>query len=635
MLIWKYSRKQIPLMLMKKPRTYNEGVVPNIFAHQRRKSMKPRIGIRPVIDGRCYGVRESLEEQTMAMAKAAKKLIESNVFYGDGTPAEVVISPCTIGGAAESAKCNDYFHTQNVTATLTVTPCWCDGTETMDLDPLTTKAIWGFNGTERPGAVYLAAAMAAHVQRGLPAFAIYGHDVQTADKDGITPDVEEKILRFARAALVVGQFKEMSYLGIGTVSMGIGGSYIDANYMQKTFGLRAEWVDEVEILRRMDLGIYDHEEYEKALKWVKEKCPEGEDFNRPDVWPFAPAFSQKEKDKQWEFTIKMTLIIRDLMLGNPKLAEIGFKEEALGHNALFAGFQGQRQWTDWLPNADFPESILSGTFDWNGKKNPTILATEGDNCNGLGMVMENLLTHEASIFADVRTYWSPKAYKERTGMEAEGLAKLGFMHLLNSGAAALDGNGASINEKGEHCWKPWMNVTDKDIDAMLKATKWEAANRGSFRGGGFSARWDTCAEMPVTLVRINLIDGLGYDMQIAEGSTIVLPEEANQKILDITDRSWPSTYFVPRLNDEKHHYGHAFDSTYDVMAHWGANHCAFVYGHVGKDLITLASMLRIPVSMHNVDDAEIFRPHAWSAFGTKDLESADYRACMLYKQLYK
>lgn len=600
--------------------------------------MKPKIGIRPVIDGRRFGVRESLEEQTMTMAHAAKKLIEENVFYADGTKAEVVISPTTIGGANESKICSDYFKTQNVTATLTVTPCWCYGTETMDLDPLTTKAIWGFNGTERPGAVYLAAAMAAHAQRGLPAFAIYGKDVQTADKDGITPDVKEKILRFARAALSVGQFKDRSYLAIGTVAMGIGGSFLDANMYQKTFGLRAEWVDEVEILRRMKLGIYDHAEYKKAMEWRKKFCPEGEDFNRPDVWPFAPAFSAKEKEEQWEFTIKMTLIIKDLMRGNPKLAKIAdgkWKEEANGHDALFAGFQGQRQWTDFLPNGDFPESILTSSFDWNGKKEQTILATEGDNLNGLGMVMLNLLTHESPCFADVRTYWSPKAVKERTGYEVQGLAKNGFMHLLNSGACALDGNGQSVNEKGEHCWKPWMDVTDNDIKNMLSATKWEAANRGSFRGGGFSCRWDTCAEMPVTLVRVNLIDGIGLDMQIAEGSTIVLPDKVNNAILEMTDRSWPSTYFVPRLNDATHHYGHVFDSTYDVMAHWGANHCSFVYGHHGKDLITLASMFRIPVSMHNIDDADIFRPHAWSAFGTKDLEGADYRACANYGPLYK
>jgi len=597
--------------------------------------MYPKIGIRPVIDGRRYGVRESLEEQTVRMANAAKKLIEENVFYADGTPAQCVISPVTIGGAAESKICSDFFKTQNVTATLTVTPCWCYGTETMDLDPLTTKAIWGFNGTERPGAVYLAAAMAAHVQRGLPAFAIYGKDVQTADKDGITDDVREKLLRFARCAITVGQFKDRSYLAIGTVAMGIGGSFLDANEYQKTFGLRAEWVDEVEILRRIELGIYDHDEFNKAMAWVKSKCKEGPDYNCPEVWPFQPAFSRAELDKQWEFTVKTCLIIKDLMRGNKKLADIGWAEEAAGHDALFAGFQGQRQWTDFLPNGDFSESILTGSFDWNGKKEQTILATEGDNCNGLGMTMENLLTHESPVFADVRTYWSPKAVKERTGYEVEGLAKNGFMHLLNSGAAAIDGNGRSVNEKGEHCWKPWMDVTDKDIEEMLNHTLWEPANRGSFRGGGFSVRWDTCAQMPVTLVRINLIDGVGYDMQIAEGWTVVLPDEVNQKILDITDRSWPSTYFVPRLNDATHNYGHAFDSTYDVMAHWGANHCGFVYGHCGKDLITLASMFRIPVSMHNIDDKDIFRPHAWSAFGTKDLEGADYRACANYGKLYK
>lgn len=595
--------------------------------------MKPKIGIRPTIDGRWFGVRESLEEQTMGLAKAAKKLIEENVFYADGTPAEVVISPCTIGGGAESAKCAEYFKTQNVTATLSVTPCWCYGTETMDLDPLTTKAIWGFNGTERPGAVYLAAAMAAHVQRGLPAFAIYGTEVQDIDSDGITPDVKEKILRWARCALVVGQLKDRAYVAIGSVAMGIGGSFLDANAMQKTFGMRAEWVDMTEVLRRMELGIYDHEEYEKELKWIKEKLHEGHDFNG-DAWG-QKYFTRAELDHQWEVSAKMLLIARDIMNGNPKLDEMGWHEEALGKNAILGGFQGQRNWTDWMPNGDFMETMMNTSFDWNGKKAPNVFATEGDNCNGLGMLFEHLLTHQAAGFADVRTYWSPEAVKRVTGYEVKGKAKNGFMHLLNSGACALDLTGQAVNEKGEHCEKKWWDVNDKDIQNMIDAVKWAPANRGYFRGGGFSSSWDTCAEMPITIVRINLIDGLGYDMQIAEGYSVTIPEEANKIILDRTDRTWPSTYFAPRINDKDHNYGHAFDSVYDVMAGWGANHCAFVYGHVGKDLITLASMLRIPVSMHNIDDADIFRPHAWSAFGTKDLEAADYRACANYKELYK
>ena len=590
--------------------------------------MKNRIGIRPTIDGRWGGIREGLEAQTMQMAKDAKKLIEENVFYADGTPAEVVISPCTIGGGKEAAVCAKYFQEQNVTATLTVTPCWCYGSETMDLDPLTTKAVWGFNGTERPGAVYLAACMAAHVQRGLPAFAIYGEDVQDIGMSGITPDVEEKILRFARCALVVGQLRNKAYVSIGSVAMGIGGSFLDANMMQKYFGIRAEWVDMTEILRRIDLEIYDKAEYEKELKWIKTRLKEGKDYNG-SIWE-QKDFTREELDKQWEFVAKMTLIIKDIMLGNDKLNDIGRHEEALGRNGILGGFQGQRMWTDYKPNGDYTEAILNSTFDWNGKKQPILLATESDNCNGLAMLFGNMLTGRASIFADVRTYWSPAAVERCTGWKAEGLAKNGFMHLLNSGAAALDGTGAVKDENGNSVMKRWWDVTDKDIEAMLAKTEFSPANRGYFRGGGFSSSYSTEGEMPVTLVRVNMVDGIGYTLQLAEGWTVELPENVHKTLLDRTDRTWPSTWFVPRLNDTV-----AFGSVYNVMANWGANHGAFVYGHVGKDLITLASMFRIPVTLHNIEDKDIYRPHAWSAFGTKDLEGADYRACANYKQLYK
>lgn len=589
--------------------------------------MKCRIGIRPTIDGRWGGIREGLEEQTMKMAQDAKALIEKNVFYADGSAAEVVISPCTIGGGKEAAKCAEYFQKENVTATLTVTPCWCYGSETMDLDPLTTKAVWGFNGTERPGAVYLAASMAAHAQRGLPAFAICGEDVQDVGMSGITKDVKEKILRFARCALAVGQLRNKAYVSIGSVAMGIGGSFLDANLMQKYFGLRAEWVDMTEILRRIELDIFDHEEYEKELAWIKANCKEGKDHNG-GVWG-QKDFTREELDKQWEFVAKMTLIIKDIMLGNDKLNDIGRHEEALGRNAILAGFQGQRMWTDFKPNGDFSEAILNSTFDWNGNKQPVIVATESDNCNGLAMLFENLLTGQASVFADVRTYWSPDAVERVTEWKPTGKAKHGFMHLINSGAAALDGTGICKNKKGKGLMKRWWDVTDKDIGEMMDATKFSPANRGYFRGGGFSSTFTTESEMPVTLVRINMVDGIGYTMQIAEGWTVVLPEKVSKALWERTDLTWPSTWFVPRLNKSN-----AFSSVYNVMANWGANHGAFTFGHIGKDLITLASMLRIPVSLHNIEDKDIYRPHAWSAFGTKDLESADYRACMNYKPLY-
>ncbi|GHU22722.1 L-fucose isomerase [Spirochaetia bacterium] len=590
--------------------------------------MKTKIGIRPVIDGRWLGVREGLEEQTMNMARAAQKLLEENCFYSDGAPAEVVIADTTIAGGKEAALAEEKFIRENVTATLSVTPCWCYGSETMDLNPLTTKAVWGFNGTERPGAVYLAAVMAAHAQRGLPAFAIYGHDVQDATDTSIPADVQEKLIRFAQCALAVGQLKNKAYVSIGSVAMGIGGSFLDPQLMQNYFNIRAEWVDMTEILRRIELGIYDKIEYEKELAWIKANCPEGADLNET-LWERGPQ-TREEKDKQWEFTAKMTLIIKDIMLGNDKLNAAGFHEEALGRNAVLAGFQGQRMWTDYKPNADFPEAILSSTFDYTGKKEPIILATENDNCNGLAMLFSKLLTGQASAFADVRTYWSPDAVQRVSGWKPVGTAKDGFIHLLNSGAAALDGNGASKDAAGKSIMKKWWDVTDKDIKAMLEHTKWSPANRGYFRGGGYSSSFSTEGEMPITLVRVNMVKGLGYTLQIAEGWTVDLPANVNKILLDRTDPTWPSTWFVPRLGE-----GLAFSDVYSVMANWGANHGAFTYGHIGADLITFASMLRIPVTLHNVADKNIYRPHAWSAFGTRELESADYRACTTYGPLYK
>ena len=586
---------------------------------------KPIIGIRPIIDGRRRGIRESLEDQTMNMAKAAKELIESKLFYPDGTHVECVIADTTIGGGAEAAACAEKFSKLNVCATLSVTPCWCYGSETMDLDPLTTKAVWGFNGTERPGAVYLAAVMAAHAQRGLPAFAIYGHDVQDMNDTTIPADVEEKILRFARCAIAVGMMRGKAYCGLGAVAMGIAGSFEDPDFLQKYLGIRAEWVDMVEILRRIDLGIYDHAEYEKELAWIKKNCKKGLEVNIPELQNNA-----EQDEKEWEFIAKMTIIVRDIMLGNPVLADMGYVEESNGRNAIFGGFQGQRQWTDYKPNADFTEAILNTTFDWNGKRPPFILATENDGLNGLAMLLLNLVTNRPAIFSDVRTYWSPDAVKRVADYEVTGKAANGFMHLINSGASALDGNGASKDENGESVMKEWWNVTDADMEAMLEATKWAPANKGYFRGGGFSSQYVSKGEMPVTMVRVNLVDKLGPVIQIAEGYTVELPDKVNHALLDRTDPTWPTIWFAPSLTGEG-----AFTDVYSVMANWGANHGASVYGHVGADIITLASMLRIPVSMHNVPADKIYRPHAWSAFGTTNTEDADYRACAAYGPLYK
>ena len=591
----------------------------------------PRIGIRPVIDGRWGGVRESLEVQTMTMAKNAAKLISDNLRYPDGKPVECVVAETTIGSGAEAAKVADFFATKNVTATLSVTPCWCYGTETFDMDPKTIKAVWGFNGTERPGAVYLAAVLAAHAQRALPAFSIYGKDVQDKDDAVIPADVAEKILRFAKCAVAAGWMKNKSYVNIGAVAMGIAGSFCNEFVLQQYFGIRAEWVDEVEILRRIKIGIYDREEYEKALKWVKANCKEGFDLNAGKKLPDVITRSKVIPPEQdWEFIVKMTLVIRDILYGNEKLKEMGWYEESLGKNAIAGGFQGQRQWTDWLPNADFTEAILASSFDWNGVKAPTPFATENDTCNGVAMMLGTLVSHSAPCFHDVRTYWSPEACERVTGHKPEGRAANGFIHLINSGATALDGSGASVNDKGENCMKAFWDMTPTDVKACLNATDWCRANYEYFRGGGFSSHFRCKAEMPVTMLRYNIVDGIGPVLQIAEGYTANLPDEIHNVADKRTDPSWPTTWFCPRLTGKG-----AFKDVYSVMANWGANHGVTVYGHVGADLITLASMLRIPVNMHNVPEEKIFRPHSWAAFGTDDSQAADYAACKHYGPAYK
>lgn len=591
----------------------------------------PKIGIRPVIDGRWGGVREGLEEQTMGMATAAAELIERELRYPDGTPVKCVISRTTIGGGAEAARCAEQFSKENVTATLSVTPCWCYGSETFDMDPKTIKAVWGFNGTERPGAVYLAAVMAAYAQKGLPAFSIYGHDVQDMGDQTIPEDVAQKILSFARGAVCVGWMKDKSYVNVGGIAMGIAGSYCNADMFQKYFGIRAEWVDMAEILRRITLSIYDGEEYEKALKWVKDNCREGFDLNSGKA---LPEIIKKSKvispDQDWEFIVKMTLIIRDILYGNPKLDEMGWHEEALGKNAVAGGFQGQRNWTDWLPNADFTEAIMASTFDWNGTKAPTPFATENDTLNGVAMMLGTLVTNTAPCFHDVRTYWSPQACERVTGVKPDGIAQNGFIHLINSGATALDGSGAAKNGQGEGCMKPFWDMTGEDVNACLEATDWCRANYEYFRGGGFSSHFRCRAQMPVTMLRVNVVDGIGPVIQLAEGYTADLPDEIHKVIDGRTDPSWPTTWFVPKLTGQG-----AFRDVYSVMANWGANHGVTVYGHVGAQIITLASMLRIPVNMHNVEESRIFRPHAWSAFGTEDTQSADYRACASYGPMYR
>ena len=589
----------------------------------------PAIGIRPTIDGRRgpLKVRESLEEQTMGMAMAAKKLFEENLKYSNGEPVKVVVADTTIGRVAEAAACEEKFRKEGVAITLTVTPCWCYGSETMDTDPTTIKGVWGLNATERPGAVYLASVLATHAQKGLPAFGIYGHDVVDADDASIGEDIQEKLLRFGRAAVAAATMRGKSYLQIGSICMGIGGSIIDSDFLESYLGLRVESVDEVEIIRRMTEGIYDEAEYQKALAWAKEKCIIGFDKN-----PDSVKNSDEVKEEQFEFVVKMAVIIKDLMNGNKNLPE-GCEEEMVGHNAIAAGFQGQRQWTDFYPNGDFAEAMLNTSFDWNGAREPYILATENDVLNGISMLFMKLLTNRAQMFADVRTYWSGDAIKRVTGYEIEGEAKAsdGVIHLINSGACCLDANAEAKDADGNPVMKPWYEVTEEDMDAIMAATTWNPADNGYFRGGGYSSRFETKATMPATMIRLNLVKGLGPVLQIAEGWTVGLPAEVSDTLWKRTDYTWPCTWFAPRCDGKE---GSAFKTAYEVMNNWGANHGAISYGHIGADLITLCSMLRIPVCMHNVPEEKIFRPKAWDAFGM-DKEAADYRACAAYGPFYK
>jgi len=583
----------------------------------------PRIGIRPVIDGRRQGVRESLEEQTMKMAQNAAQFFTSRLRHPDGSVVECVIADQCIGGVAEAAVTAEKFAREGVGVSLTVTPCWCYGTETIDTDPAIPKAIWGFNGTERPGAVYLAAALAGHSQKGLPAFGIYGRDVQDAGDESIPDDVADKLLRFARAGLAVAAMKGKSYLSVGSVSMGIAGSIVDDRFFQHYLGIRNEYVDMSELIRRIDEEIYDPDEFSKALKWTKEHCTEGPDTNSPEKQR-----SREQKDHDWAFSVKMALICRDLMIGNPALEKLDYGEEALGHNALAAGFQGQRQWTDHFPNGDFMEAILNSSFDWNGTREAFIIATENDSLNAVAMLFSHLLTGTAQIFADVRTYWSPDAVKRVSGWQPTGEASNGFIHLINSGSAALDGSGQQSRD-GKPVMKPFWEIEDSEVEQCLGATTWYPAITEYFRGGGFSSSFKTRGGMPVTLSRLNIVEGLGPVMQIAEGYTVELPGHVHKILDDRTDRSWPTTWFVPRLTGEGY-----FRDVYAVMANWGANHGAFGYGHFGADILTLCAALRIPVNMHNVPEEKIFRPSAWSAFGMNS-EGADYRACKVYGPLYK
>jgi len=583
----------------------------------------PKIGIRPTIDNRRMGVRESLEAQTMNLARLTAEFLQKNLRHPSGEAVECVIADTCIGGMAEAAACEEKFKVSNVGLSITVTPCWCYGSETIDMDPLRPKAIWGFNGTERPGAVYLAAALAAHNQKGLPAFSIYSHDVQDAGDTTIPDDVQEKLLRFARAGLVVANIRGKCYMSLGGVSMGIAGSIVDHGFFESWLGMKVQAVDMTELRRRIDKKIYDAEEAELAFAWAEANFREGDDPNPP-----AQQRSAEAKTAVLRESLLMAICIRDMMQGNPKLATLGFVEESLGYNAIAGGFQGQRHWTDQYPNGDTAEALLNSSFDWNGVRQPLVVATENDSLNGVCMLMGHQLTGTAQIFADVRTYWSPASIKRVTGHTLEGRAKDGLIHLINSGSAALDGSCRQTDAKGAPTIKPHWDVTPEEAKRCLDAVEWCMGVDEYFRGGGYSSKFLTAGGVPFTMTRLNLVKGVGPVLQIAEGWSVDLPKDVHDTLDKRTNITWPTTWFAPRLTGKG-----AFRDVYSVMANWGANHGVLTVGHVGVDFITLASMLRIPVCMHNVDEDTIYRPTAWAALGM-DKEGQDFRACSVFGPLY-
>jgi len=584
----------------------------------------PVIGIRAVIDPR-RKVYNRTYGQTQDMASSVADYLSDHVKYPNSLPLKCVVYQKCVSNIVEAQECSDYFKHLNVGAVITVATGWCYPLETMLLDAGIPHAVWGFNGTERPGAVFLAALTAACNLKGLPMFKIYGKEVREKDDKRIPEDVGRKLLSFTRAALAASLMKGKSYLSLGTVSMGISGCISDELFFQQYLGMRISYVDMSEIQRRMNKGIYDPEELSKAIEWFSNNCKEGVDYNDPSLM-----HTKEQKAEDARDSIKLAIIVKDMMKGNQKLQDMGYEEEAAGYGAVAGGFQGQRAWTDQNANGDFMEAILNSTFDWNGRREPIVIATENDSSNAVSMLFGYLLTHTPQIFCDVRTYWSPETVKRITGEELEGRAKGGMIHLLNSGAAALEGSGC-LTKDGKPVIKPYWEMTEDDIKSCLQSTRWSPAMLDQFLAGGFSSTYSTKGEMPVTITRLNMVYGIGPVLQIAEGYTYEASPNIHMNLLGRTDPTWPSTWFVPNTIPGDA----AYNDVYSVMESWGANHCSMSYGHIGSELITLASMLRIPVTMHNVETNNLFRPALWKAYGTKELEAADRYACAALGPLYK
>lgn len=577
---------------------------------------RAKIGIRMLVDNR-PALRAQQQQALFKLAEQVRLLLEGQVRYGDGVPAQCVIAPQPVGCVRDAAAVSELFRAERVGAVINIARAWAYPAEVMEYDTQLPQAVWGFSGSNYPGTVFMGAAVATAAQRGCPLFKIYGRDIQAGQDLRVPEDVADKLVRFAQCALALATLRGKTYLAVGSMCMGIGASAVDHAFFQCYLGMRTQMVDTAEILRRMEQKIYDPQEYARARRWAKENCREMQDPNPCALQQPAP-----QKQVAWDDSVKLALILRDLMQGNPALARQGHPEEAQGCLALAASFQGQRHWTDWQVSSDFAEAVLNSSFDWDGPRRPVTVATENDALQAAAMLMGTLLTGTAQIFCDMRAYWSPQAVQAHFGT-VPPTAEKGFLYLTNSGPAPLDGTLAA------GATKPFWAMTAEDMEGCIQHTQWGADKRAVFAGGGFSTSYQAAGGVPMTMVGLSLVKGLGPVLQIIEGETIALQPDLADALTQCTDPTWMRLFFVPRLTQAG-----VCSSVYNIVESWASNHCTLCGGHRAKAFTTLASMLRIPVCLHNLPPRQLFRPAVWGLYGEPGSTEADFRACQNYGPLY-
>ena len=590
----------------------------------------PTIAITPVADGR-PGAYEDNQANTWGMVEKVHNLLSGRITLSDGTPVRFVVAPEIVYGARTGALAQEYYIRQGVSANIWVSRSWAYSDELMSAcqgfgSSEWQQAAYGLNQTDRPGAVWLKAFTAAMDEKNRPIFAIYNPDLEDESGD-LSPYVAERLMRFARCAATVAEMRGKNYLSIGSVSMGIIGSDMRRNTFLHYLGMGTASVDMVAVKGRMDQGFYDHDELELAFNFMKRRFK----FN------FGEGQRPLTPDGLLRDCIKMTMIVRDLMHGNPVLAKasVGARqgfcadvERAQGYNAIAAGTQGQRQWTDLYPNFDMTESLLTSSFDWNGYRAPMIVATENDSKNAIGMLIANLLSGAPQLFADIRTNWTPESIKSATGVDVSKIAPLGLIDKRNSGAGALDyaldifstvkdGSQKTIQEVVQAI-RAGKRIQQDLIKRAIEATTYEAAVLEYFAGDGLSSSFQTPGGVPLTAYRYNMVDNM-LTCSVVEGETVALPEDVISHISNVTNATWPESYWAPRDM-----------SSFEYMSRIGPNHDGNSFGLIGADMITINAMLRIPVDMHNVDKADIFRPTMWDRFG-----GDDFRACETLGPLYR